>query len=322
MEKRTGRCAAELCGAVIGAGFASGKEVAAFFARFGGWSWLGVAAAGAVIAWVCRSIMRSPGEAGMPLAWRGGLMEKLWRGMFLALLVSTGGAMLAGAGETAALLLPVHGAEWIGLAGTLVLGWRLAGRESLWLAVACRGLILCLLGMMLAGLLLPPQEVMTLTQGGPEALIYGLCYGGFNMALAAPTVALTANDLDNRQKARCTVLFSAVVMALLCCGNAVLLRHPSLQASGMPFVRLMSRQGRWGYRLGGGAMYLAALTTLAACLRGARALLSGKEWLAAAAVGACALGGMEAIVSKVYPLLGGGCLTLLILAGRANGTKA
>lgn len=45
MQKRkTCFAALELCGAMIGAGFATGREVAAFFSRFGLWSWLGIAA--------------------------------------------------------------------------------------------------------------------------------------------------------------------------------------------------------------------------------------------------------------------------------------
>ena len=65
--KKAGRAAAELCGAVIGAGFASGREVASFFARFGGWSWLGVTAAVAVLGGACLLLMGHPGEGGMPL---------------------------------------------------------------------------------------------------------------------------------------------------------------------------------------------------------------------------------------------------------------
>ena len=71
MEKRPGRVAAEICGAVVGAGFASGKEIASFFSRFGRWSWAGIMLAVAVVGAVCLGVMRRPGVAGMPLAWQG-----------------------------------------------------------------------------------------------------------------------------------------------------------------------------------------------------------------------------------------------------------
>ena len=127
MEKRPGRVAAEICGAVVGAGFASGKEIASFFSRFGGWSWAGIMLAVAVVGAVCLGVMRRPGVAGMPLAWQSRGLGRLWTALFTGLMAATGGAMLAGAGEVAALLLPVRGAYWLGMGATLVLAWLSAG---------------------------------------------------------------------------------------------------------------------------------------------------------------------------------------------------
>ena len=53
----------------------------------------------------------------------------MWTALFTGLMAATGGAMLAGAGEVAALLLPVRGAYWLGAAATLGLAWMLAGRK-------------------------------------------------------------------------------------------------------------------------------------------------------------------------------------------------
>ena len=110
MEKRSGRVAAEICGAVVGAGFASGKEIASFFSRFGRWSWVGILLAVAVVGAVCLGVLRHPGVAGMPPAWHRRAPGRLWTALFTGLMAATGGAMLAGAGEVAALLLPVRGA--------------------------------------------------------------------------------------------------------------------------------------------------------------------------------------------------------------------
>ena len=104
MKKQTGRAVAEICGGVIGAGFASGREIAAFFSRFGMWSWPGVILAGVVMGWICRGVLRSPGVAGMPRSWLGTWRQWLWQGMFTALLGATGASMLAGGGEIAALV--------------------------------------------------------------------------------------------------------------------------------------------------------------------------------------------------------------------------
>ncbi len=322
MKKQTGHAVAELCGAVVGAGFASGREISAFFARFGVWSWAGVLTAGGVMGWICLGLLRRPGVAGMPYVWQRRWQARLWRGMFTALLVSTGGAMLAGGGEITALMLPLRWARVLGLAATMVLGWLLAGGESKSLTGVSRGLILCLLGVVLAGLFLPARRAVRVTPtGGPEGIALGLCYGGFNVALAAPVVAAWGKRLPEGEKRRCACGLAAVLTALLACGNGVLLKHTALADEQLPFVMLLSPWGRYGYLLAAGALYLAALTTLVACVKGLVALLGRWVPLGMIAMAALSLGGLEEIVGVAYPLLGGGCFLLLLWARRANGTK-
>ena len=322
MRKQTGRAAIELCGAVVGAGFASGREIAAFFTRFGAWSWAGVAAAGAVMGWICLGLLRRPGAAGMPMRWLGSWREWLWRGMFAALLTATGGAMLAGGGEIAALLLPLRAARLAGIALTLLLGWQLAGRESGYLPGISRGLIICLLCVVAAGLFLPARRaVSVIPQGGGEGVVLGLCYGGFNVALAAPVMAAWGGKLPENEKRRCALGLAAVLVALLAFGNGVLMKHTALQDEELPFVMLLAPWGKWGYMLAAGALYLAALTTLTACVKGLRAVAGKWMLLAVSAMAALSLGGLAGIVEVAYPVLGGGCFLLLLWARRSNGTK-
>lgn len=322
MKRKTSRVASELCGAVIGAGLASGREIASFFARFGVWSWLGIAAAVGLTAWLSLGLMRHPGEAGMPLHWRGGWRACVWRGMFAALLMATGGAMLAAGGEVAALLLPFHGARIIGLAVMIGSVWYMTGQDVPLLANLSRGLILCLLAVMVLGLFLPTEENVDLDgSGGVPGILYGLCYGGFNTALAAPVIAGAGRELERKEQRRCVLMFCLVLALLLACGNAVLLRHTSLRGEQLPYIMLLRPWGRLGYVLGGMAMGLAALTTLAACLRGLRTIMN--EHLAAAVAGVLLLsvGGLESIVGVVYPFLGAGCFLLMTAARLKYQTK-
>lgn len=319
--KKAGRGMAELCGAVIGAGFASGRELATFFARFGMWSWSGVAVAAAVMGGVCLGVLRRPGLAGMPAAWQGRIMGKIWQGMFLSLLAVTGGAMLAGGGEVAALVLPVHGAREIGLSCMLLAGWLLARETSAWLAMVSRGLILCLVMMIAAGLLMPPQPGVVLQGGGWEALFHGLCYGGFNIALAAPVAAMIGTDMTQQEQGKCAAGFTLLVALLLACGNGVLQRHTVLLGESLPFVRLLAGLGPLGYGLCGAALYLAALTTLTACLRGLRAICPGHMGVVLVGIVLLSMAGLEDIVQLVYPVLGGGCVLLLVAAQAAKRTK-
>lgn len=301
-----------MAGAVIGAGFASGREVAAFFSRFGAWSWVAVLAAVAALGGVSLGVMRSP---GVPEPWRNRWPGRLWRGMFAALMAVAGGAMLAGAGEIAALTLPFHGAYWAGLAGTLLLAWTLAGREMAGMARLSRALTICLVVLMALGLRRLPEmrgvwvEDASVEKLLPESLLRGVCYGGFNAALACPVLDELACGMDARARRRCVGKGCAIVGGLLSLGNAVLTRHPALLGETLPFVRLMHCLGRGGAALGSAALYLAILTTLTACLRGLRSVAASR-WTLLLPVGVALLG-FTGAVDGLYPLLGGACFLML-----------
>ena len=298
-------------GAVIGAGFASGREVAAFFSRYGAWSWFAVSAAVAAIAWVSLGTMRSP---GVPVPWRHRWPGRVWQGMFIALMATTGGAMLAGAGEIAALTLPLHGAYWMGMLSTLCLAWWLSERRLTGLALLSQILTACLLVAMAMGLSLPRirgvwvEDLPDWSQL-PSSLLHGLCYGGFNVALASPVMDEMAEGLSSKQKRRCVALVCLILGAVLSLGNAVLLRHPALLGAALPYVELLGMWGRWGMLLGALALYLAVLTTLVACLRGLKKLLK-RRWSLCLPIGVALLG-FAGAVDGLYPLLGGGCFLLL-----------
>ena len=205
---------------------------------------------------------------------------------------------------------------------TLLLGWQLAGRESGYLPGISRGLIICLLCVVAAGLFLPARRaVSVIPQGGGEGVMLGLCYGGFNVALAAPVMAAWGGKLPENEKRRCALGLAAVLVALLACGNGVLMKHTALQDEELPFVMLLAPWGKWGYLLAAGALYLAALTTLTACMKGLRAVAGKWMLLAVSAMAALSLGGLAGIVEVAYPVLGGGCFLLLLWARRSNGTK-
>ena len=315
MEKQAKAGAMAAVGAVVGAGFASGREIDSFFSRYGAWSWLGVAAAAAVAGGIALGVMRRPGQSGMPEGWRGRWPGRLWQGMFGALLLFTGGAMLAGAGEIAALMLPLPGAHLLGLTGTAAVTVLLARQGTAGAGRAGKVLTALLLVMAGAGFLLPARSgaVVAPTASPGQSLLRGASYAGFNMALAVPGLASAAPAMTRRARRQCALLLSAVLGALLAGGNGLLLRHSALRGETMPFIHLMAAYGRAGHALGGAAMYLAVLTTACAALRGLWTLGEGRKWRMLSALGmlACAGVGFAGVVGKAYPLLGAGCLMLL-----------
>ncbi|MBQ8200373.1 MAG: hypothetical protein IJZ74_01255 [Clostridia bacterium] len=294
----------ELVGAVIGAGLASGREIASFFSKYGCWSWAAIA--------VSVIVMGLLADARIPSEWQDGWPERMWKLLLSLLLTATGGTMLAGAGEVAALMLPVHGAYWLGMAGTLGISWLLAKQTVNGLAWVSRALLAVMTVLIAAGLMIPPMQAAYIANVSvSEALLRGVTYGGFNAALQRPVV--DAHDRLSERECRRGKITACLVLALLIMlGNAVLLRHPALLGEPMPFVRLMKELGMGGYVLGAVSLYLAILSTLTACLRG----LGGP--FAAAGIILAASVGFTGAVERIYPLLGGGCLLMLLWAKLRN----
>ena len=318
MDNQAKAAAMAAVGAVVGAGFASGREIDSFFSRYGAWSWLGVAAAAAVAGGIALGVMRRPGQGGMPEGWRGRWLGRLWQGMFGTLLLFTGGAMLAGAGEIAALMLPLPGAYLLGLTGTAVMMVLLARQGTAGAGRAGNVLTALLLMMAGAGFLLTARKgAVVATAASPgQSLLRGVSYAGFNMALAVPGLAAAAPAMSRRARRQCALLLAAVLGLLLAGGNGLLLRHSALRGETMPFIHLMAAWGRAGYALGGSAMYLAVLTTACASLRGLWTLGAGRRWrmISAAGMLLCSAVGFTGVVEKAYPMLGAGCLGLLCAA--------
>lgn len=296
----------ELLGAVVGAGLASGREIAAFFTQYGGWGSVGILLATLTMGWLT--------GPEMPSAWQGKWPMKLWEYLLTAMLMATGGAMLSGSGMVAAMLLPVRHAEGIGAAMTFLLACVLAYRTRGGLAWVSRVLLLLLTAVILTAFVLPRRAAVLIADARPAvALAKGLTYGGFNAALQCPI--LSAAPQDVRTRGRSVRRAACLLCLLLLLGHGALLRHPALVGEPMPFIRLTASLGRAGHLLGACSMYLAILSTLTACLRGLR-----RHMGLPAGVIAVSLLGFSGVVEAVYPLLGGGCLLWLAAAKFTNST--
>lgn len=288
----------ELFGAAVGAGLASGREIASFFSQYGPWSWAAIGSAVITLLALVTS-RRTPFRKVCRT-------DRLWHVVSSILLMTTGGAMLAGAGEIARLVLPVRFAYGAGMIATLAAAWLLAHRTTAGLAWISRVMLGVLIGMIALGVLADPMCAAVLPRKQPaEAVLRGVAYGGFNAALLTPVMA--ASSLSAREKARAGVCACLMLGVLLLLGNVVLLHHPALQGDAMPFVRLMNGYGRAGYMLGACALYLAVLSTLTACLRG---LGRSRIWMTGVLL--TAMAGFTGVVDALYPLLGGICAAILL----------
>lgn len=295
----------ELTGAVVGAGMASGREIATFFARYGRWGIVGILLSIAMMVFLA--------DVSLPDCRKHSWINIIWRLLQSLLLVCTGGAMLSGGGEIAALVLPVSRAYSIGVIVTIVLGCLLARHTLNGLALVSKMLLAVLVITLIFGLYCPPSEAVSIDPVRPiNAVLRGITYGGFNAALQAPIMSRTT-QIPSSGKKRAARLSGLIVGSVLILGYTVLMRQPGLLHEALPFVVLQSRYGLAGYLLASLCLYLAIISTLTACLR----CLNSTPASLAAILLVSSLG-LSGVIEIAYPLLGGSCFLILLGAKLVN----
>lgn len=291
----------ELLGAATGAGLASGREIASFFGRYGAWGYGGIVLATLAMAWLA--------GARIPPAWMGRWPERLWQVLNDLLLMAVGGAMLAGAGELSARLLPGLWPRCCGMAATLLMAWLLARHTTGGLAWVSRALLAGMTVLLLLALRLPQMRAGLTAADVPGVFLRGMTYGGFNAALLQPLLACRQGTECSGALRRAALLMAA----LLTLGQTVLLRHPAAMAQPMPLMYLASAMGDLVQAVSVLCLYLAILSTLAACMRSLGFRGFPGICLSAAL-------GFTGVVDAAYPLLGGGC-AVMMAAMRAASPK-
>lgn len=322
-------CALALLSGVVGAGFASGREIVRFFACHG-WA-SGIAILGALTALAALflrlcSQMAHGGVSSLPalcrLRW-GKRFAALCSALFVLLCAMTGGAMLSACAELFALTLPLRHAYALGMGVTLALALVLSASDLHGLALVGAALCALLPFLLLSLLRLPVGEACfepVLPPDSPlRALTDGVLYGALNAAMLAGELPLLLSLSREKQK-RSVALFCLLFGAMLLLGVSVCRRHmQSILLQPLPFVWLSRSLGAGGYRLIALCLYAAALSTLCATLCAAVRLLlpAGRRALRLGL--ACLFSllfarlGFGRIVQSAYPILGAVCAALLLL---------
>lgn len=318
-------CALALLSGVVGAGFASGRELVRFFAAHGPASG---AAALSALATMLLLFLRLPAQLASSGAGSLGALCRLRFGralgslcgaLFALLAAVTGGAMLAACAELGALTLPFRHAYGASMAAALLCASLLCAFGVRGLAAPGAALLLALPALLLRLLALPAAEACFWPAMSPDppvrAAADGLCYGALNAALLCGALPVMLR-LGERERRRACLLFTALMGALLALGIAVCRKHmAAVWRQSMPFVSLCRRLGPGGYALCALCLYAAALSTLCAMLaalagspaRPARILAGGAACLLFARVG------FTELVASFYPALGALCAALTAL---------
>jgi len=322
------QAALALVAAVIGAGFASGREVMRFFTAFGTWSWAGCVAAALLLSgfatWAAyqASALKAFDLGTLCRRSLGGVGGHLAAVLNGALCAIIAGAMIAAVGELAALSLPVQNAYAIGVGVSLLLGGLLANRglSSLsalggWLLPACLLLYTLLLN------LPDPETVRVVTPSKPwQVFPMVFAYAAMNAALSCGVLCEVGFERSKNSIFRIGAMMGGLFLLLLIGANASLYPHQAdLLHEALPVVQLSRSLGAVGYWLCIIVLFLAVMTTLIALLRTLYRMLSDSvperaRWPAALIVPLIAcIGGFGWIIESVYPVLGVAS-TLLFLA--------
>lgn len=315
-------------GAVIGAGFASGREVMRFFTQYGSWAYAGVAVAALGMGILVWQLLRLSAEAGTDsfsvlceklLGKWGGRASTVLYGLMLAM---SGAAMLSGAGELSAIVVPVRWAYPLGFGAMLLCALLIAQRGLGGLAWSSAVMIpLCVVfdGLLLQ-LPVPQGIALSPPRAYWEVIPLAVGYAALNISLAAGLLCEAGPGLRAKERRGAAVISMFCLGGLLLLANAVLMPHAvSLRTHALPMVALASGLGTTGFYLSAVTLAMAMLTTMATTMRGLYLILPpswsvGRRWGGSVAI--CALLGMVGftqLVGTAYPALGW-CAALLIVA--------
>jgi len=313
-----------ICAAIIGAGFASGREIVSFFSCFGSASYLGVAAAAAGIGamvYVILLLSRKTHASSLPSLY-GALMGQPCQDaisvLHSLLCLTAASAMLSAGAELGALAFPIQRSHALGFLLTLMTA----------LAATCTGIkSLSFMGVLLTALTAAyfapmaingPYRAPFISSSLLPALPMGLIYASFNSALAGGMICLTGQR--SASPAKTAWLTGCMLFLLLSFANGAMLRAgDAVLKMSMPAVVLAAEWGLSGYYVSILILWLAVLSTLCAMLQTLSSRLSAAGLPRPASILIAALGpsllsacGFETLVDTVYPLLGWICGFMLV----------
>lgn len=321
------RAALAMAAAIVGAGFASGREIVVFFSDMGAFSWLGIlagsAACGFLTGMLVHFAMRTKSES-LPRVYERVMDERCGDAaqmMHGGLMLLTGAVMVSGAGELGALTINLHGARFIGTAAALLAAlagckWGVGALSGMG-ALLVPAIFLYYAAMIDGG---PRGEAMAVSWGSlPASALMGGLYAALNVAMAGGVACMVGKGGVNPW--RVGALTGGLMLILLSGANAALLSAgEAVRSQPMPGVLMASKWGLKGFYISAGLMFLAMVSTLCAALSSLKAQILSlrpiwrrRALLFPAAV--CTLisaVGFRPLVDLGYPLMGWGCALMLL----------
>ena len=293
-----------ILGDMVGAGFASGREVMQFFSQYGAFSWVFILlASGLMGGLMFETMVRTSVGNGK---------NRLFSILLFFTYLSVGGGMAAAAGNLAALTIPLQYARALGTLLTLGICVLFSVRSLRGMAFLGKILLPCMVLLIVFCLQVPggADDVSAVSvKTGFYAVIQMIGYCGMNVLLALSVLSEAGKSFYRKDNKKVTLLSAILIGCLLVMSNAALLPHiDEMKDASLPMVLLMRSYGKFGYYFSAVVLYLAVATTLIAVLRGMieilkpltryHAIISGLFVMTASLIG------FQEIVRVAYPLLG------------------
>ncbi|WP_100487152.1 transporter [Sporolactobacillus pectinivorans] len=241
--------AAAFIGTVVGAGFASGREIIQFFSQYQAWGMIGAAISGLLMAWIGTKMMvyarRIKAYSFNELVTRlfgehlGAMIQCL---IFLMMLGITG-VMLAGAGAVFKEQLGWHRLLGMALSIVICLLFLVKGsRGLLWMnSIVVPVLIMLFLILFFTD---KPGSVSTSNPQSAYWIASAVSYASFNIMTAIVVLVPLARDIDDERVLKVGGLAGGVGFTLLLLlSNLMILNHPSVMLFDMPMAELVRPLG-------------------------------------------------------------------------------
>lgn len=332
---------ATFMGTVVGAGFASGREIYQFFSRYGGYGFAGMILAFLVMGWAGMKVYRF-GYCVKPRSYQELLqfllgprltgLADLLLSLFFLLLIAV---MFAGSG---AIFATLHINHWYGILITAVFLVGILWKEFSGI-IAINLLVIPL--MFLGALLVAGNAIVNhpeLLENGalisrnprppePWLLIKGLIaatqFAAYNLILAVPVLLSLAKRYPFPRILKLGGWMGCLGLGLMTAViHWALLSHLSvLQDCPLPMVELAKGLGVWGYFGYALILWGEMLTTLLANTYGLAVRLNSltrwpfRLWVIVLTLGGMAMAqvGFTRLIARVYPAYGFLCFILIVL---------
>lgn len=250
--KKSLQLAAVYVGSVVGAGFATGREIIEFFSRFGSIGLLTIILSGVFFIWFGVKIMMLSLRIGAQSYHQlneylfGRIFTPLVNLIMLLMLIGVTSVMLSGAGSVFEEQL--HLARGLGIVGTICLAIFILviGTKGLFLVNTIVVPLLIIFCLVLFGhvLFLPDfwQNAFTPVAWDGHAFLSSLSYASFNLALTQAVLVPAATEINDERTIKMGgILGGLILTGLLLMNHLVVVQLPDFQLYDIPLAVMMEK---------------------------------------------------------------------------------